>query len=34
MSEDLPSPESRIAVDGERIVLQWVRTNCVRHLDL
>jgi len=34
MSEDLPSPESRITVDGERIVLQWVRTNWQAHLDL
>ncbi|MDK4741841.1 MULTISPECIES: GMC family oxidoreductase [unclassified Rhizobium] len=34
MSEDLPSPESRITVDGDRIVLQWVRTNWQAHLDL
>jgi choline dehydrogenase-like flavoprotein len=34
MSEDLPSPESRITVEGERIVLQWVRTNWQAHLDL
>ena len=27
MSEDLPDPESRVMVDGERIVLQWRRTN-------
>ncbi|MCA1492923.1 GMC oxidoreductase [Sinorhizobium alkalisoli] len=34
MSEDLPSPESRVTVDGERIVLQWVRTNWQAHLKL
>ena len=27
MSEDLPDPESRVMVDGERIVLHWRRTN-------
>ncbi len=27
MCEDLPDPESRVTVDGERIVLQWRRTN-------
>lgn len=31
MSEDLPSPESRIMVDGERIVLKWVRSNWQAH---
>jgi choline dehydrogenase-like flavoprotein len=34
MSEDLPSPASRVTVDGERIVLEWVRTNWQAHLDL
>ncbi len=34
MSEDLPSPESRVMVDGERVVLKWVRTNWQAHLDL
>ena len=34
MSEDIPHPESRIRVDGERIVLQWHRTNWQAHLDL
>ncbi|WP_331372620.1 GMC family oxidoreductase [Sinorhizobium chiapasense] len=34
MSEDLPSPDSRVTVDGDRVVLQWVRTNWQAHLDL
>ncbi|MBW9062950.1 GMC family oxidoreductase [Rhizobium herbae] len=34
MSEDIPHSESRIMVDGERIVLQWVRTNWPAHLML
>jgi choline dehydrogenase-like flavoprotein len=34
MSEDVPSPESRVMVDGERIILQWNRTNWQAHLDL
>ncbi|MBL3684113.1 hypothetical protein F2981_05595 [Sinorhizobium meliloti] len=34
MSEDLPSPESRVMVDAERVVLKWVRTNWQAHLDL
>ncbi|MBZ9788728.1 GMC family oxidoreductase [Rhizobium sp. 3T7] len=34
MSEDIPHPESRVRVDGERIVLQWQRTNWDAHLDL
>ncbi|MQW89574.1 GMC oxidoreductase [Sinorhizobium saheli] len=34
MSEDLPSPESRVMVDGDRVVLKWVRTNWQAHLDL
>ena len=34
MSEDVPNPESRVTVDGERIVLQWKRTNWDAHLKL
>jgi len=34
MSEDVPHPDSRVMVDGERIVLQWQRTNWQAHLDL
>lgn len=34
MSEDIPHPESRISVDGERIIMQWKRTNWQAHLDL
>ncbi|OCJ10399.1 GMC family oxidoreductase [Rhizobium sp. AC27/96] len=34
MSEDMPNPESRIMVDGDRIVLQWKRTNWDAHLAL
>lgn len=34
MSEDLPHPESRVMVEGERIVLKWTRTNWQAHLDL
>ncbi len=34
MSEDLPSPESRVTVDGDRIVLHWVRSNWKAHLML
>jgi len=34
MSEDLPSPESRVSVDGNRIILHWVRSNWKAHLML
>jgi len=34
MSEDIPNPESRVMVDGNRIVLQWQRTNWGAHLAL
>lgn len=34
MSEDLPKPESRVRLDGERIVLEWQRSNWQAHLDL
>lgn len=31
MSEDLPSPESRVRVEGERIILDWRRSNTKAH---
>jgi choline dehydrogenase-like flavoprotein len=34
MSEDVPHPESRVMVDGERIILKWQRTNWDAHLAL
>jgi choline dehydrogenase-like flavoprotein len=34
MSEDVPNPESRVMLDGDRIVLQWQRTNWDAHLAL
>jgi choline dehydrogenase-like flavoprotein len=34
MSEDLPSPDNRVRVDGDRVVLKWVRNNWKAHLDL
>ncbi|PZO79323.1 MAG: GMC family oxidoreductase [Mesorhizobium amorphae] len=34
MSEDVPNPESRVTVDGDRIVLAWARTNWGAHLRL
>ena len=34
MSEDLPNPESRVTVDGERIRLDWKRSNWSTHLAL
>ncbi|MFM2282204.1 MAG: hypothetical protein RLZZ444_4435 [Pseudomonadota bacterium] len=34
MSEDIPHPESRVMVDGDRIILKWRRTNWQAHLDL
>jgi choline dehydrogenase-like flavoprotein len=34
MSEDVPNPESRVMVDGDRVVLQWQRTNWAAHLTL
>ncbi|QPB18934.1 GMC family oxidoreductase [Rhizobium sp. 007] len=34
MSEDIPNPESRVMVDGDRIILQWQRTNWGAHLAL
>lgn len=34
MSEDLPLAESRVRVDGDRIILEWQRTNFAAHLRL
>ncbi|CAN7186637.1 GMC family oxidoreductase [Phyllobacterium sp. LjRoot231] len=34
MSEDVPKPESRVRVDGDRIILQWIRSNWPAHLKL
>ena len=34
MSEDLPNPESRVTVEGERIRLDWKRSNWATHLAL
>ena len=31
MSEDLPDPESRVTVEGGRIVLDWKRSNWQAH---
>ena len=34
MSEDVPHPESRVMVEGDRIILKWHRTNWEAHLEL
>jgi choline dehydrogenase-like flavoprotein len=34
MSEDLPNPESRVTLKGDRIVLDWKRSNWEAHLAL
>ena len=34
MSEDLPDPESRIMIDGDRIVMDWRQKNWAAHLAL
>jgi choline dehydrogenase-like flavoprotein len=34
MSEDLPDPDSRVTVDGDRICLDWKRSNWAAHLAL
>ncbi len=34
MSEDIPNPDSRVMVDGDRVILQWQRTNWEAHLAL
>ena len=34
MSEDVPNPESRVRIDGDKIILQWQRTNWAAHLQL
>jgi choline dehydrogenase-like flavoprotein len=31
MSEDLPNPDSRIRLDGDRLVLDWQRSNLKAH---
>jgi choline dehydrogenase-like flavoprotein len=34
MSEDLPDPDSRVRLDGDRVVLDWRRSNLVAHATL
>lgn len=34
MSEDVPKPESRVRIDGDKIILQWMRSNWPAHLKL
>lgn len=34
MSEDIPSADSRVRLDGDRIVLEWKQTNWRAHLQL
>jgi choline dehydrogenase-like flavoprotein len=34
MSEDVPKPESRVRIDGDKIILQWIRTNWPAHQKL
>jgi choline dehydrogenase-like flavoprotein len=34
MSEDLPNPNSRVRLDGDRIVLDWQRSNMAGHQKL
>ncbi|MHC1547171.1 GMC oxidoreductase [Phyllobacterium sp. K27] len=31
MSEDVPKPESRVRIDGDKIVLEWIRSNWPAH---
>ena len=31
MTEDLPHPDNRVAIDGPDIVLHWQRTNMTAH---
>jgi hypothetical protein len=31
MSEDLPSPESRVRLDGSRVTLDWRHSNMTAH---
>jgi choline dehydrogenase-like flavoprotein len=31
MSEDLPNPESRVSLDGDRLMLDWQRSNMKAH---
>ncbi|MEP7452924.1 GMC family oxidoreductase [Phyllobacterium sp. SB3] len=34
MSEDVPKPESRVQIDGDKIILQWIRSNWHAHQKL
>ncbi|MGH6862210.1 MAG: GMC oxidoreductase [Phyllobacterium sp.] len=34
MSEDMPKPESRVRIDGDRIILHWIRSNWTAHRQL
>ncbi|EJM99632.1 choline dehydrogenase-like flavoprotein [Phyllobacterium sp. YR531] len=34
MSEDVPKPESRVQIDGDKIILQWIRSNWPAHQKL
>ncbi|SFI70228.1 Choline dehydrogenase [Phyllobacterium sp. CL33Tsu] len=34
MSEDVPKPESRVRIDGDKIILEWIRSNWPAHLRL
>jgi choline dehydrogenase-like flavoprotein len=34
MSEDVPKPQSRVRVDGDKIILQWIRSNWPAHQKL
>ncbi len=34
MSEDVPKPDSRVRVDGDRIILEWIRSNWAAHQKL
>jgi choline dehydrogenase-like flavoprotein len=34
MSEDVPKPDSRVRVDGDRIILEWIRSNWPAHQKL
>ena len=34
MSEDVPKPDSRVRIDGDRIILEWIRSNWPAHQKL
>ncbi len=34
MSEDVPKPESRVRIDGDKIILEWIRSNWPAHQKL